>query len=127
MKKKLLAVLFVAVGLIVLSGPLFAHHATAMYDLENPVTVTGTVTELRFTNPHVLILFEVEEADGTVVKWAAGTAPPQRMYRAGWNAKTLQPGDKITVTGGPRKDGEKEMVLMKLVGPTGKVLSGGDE
>lgn len=127
MKNRVLAVLLVAAGLSVLSGLLFAHHSVTNYDREHPVTLTGTVTDFLFVNPHVLIVFEVTQEDGTVVKWAAGTAPPQRLYRAGWNTKTLKPGDQITVTGAPHKEGKKEMSVIKLVGPTGQVLTQGAE
>ena len=127
MKNKRLAVFAVAAGLLVLSGPLFAHHAASTYDQEHPVTLTGTVTEFRFVNPHVLVIFEVKEEGGTVVTWAAGSAPPQRLYRAGWNTKTLKPGDQITITGAPHKEGKKEMSVIKLVGPTGQELTQGAE
>jgi len=127
MKNKLLAVLAVAVSLLVVSGPLFAHHSVTNYDREHPVTLTGTVTEFRFVNPHVLVIFEVKEEGGTVVTWAAGSAPPQRLYRAGWNTKTLKPGDQITITGAPHKEGKKEMSVIKLVGPTGQELTQGAE
>ncbi len=55
MKSKLFAVLAAGVVLFLVSGPLFAHHGGAQYDAKHPVTVTGTVTEFLFTNPHVQI------------------------------------------------------------------------
>ncbi len=108
-----------------MAGPLLAHHSITNYDREHPVTLTGTVVAFNFINPHVTIVFEVEQEDGTVVPWAAGTAPPQRLYRAGWNTKTLKPGDRITITGAPHKEGIKEMAVIKVVGPKGDVLPGG--
>jgi len=123
MKNKRLAVFAVAAGLLVLSGPLFAHHAASTYDQEHPVTLTGSVTDFQFINPHVLIVFEVKAEDGAVVQWAAGSAPPQSLERAGWNRQSLKPGDQITVTGAPHKEGKKELSVIKLVGPTGQVLT----
>lgn len=116
-----LAVLVVAGGLLVLAGPLFAHHSLANYDRHQEITLTGTVTEFLLKNPHSFVVFEVKEADGTVVKWTAGSSSPMRLFRMGWKTTTLKPGDQITVTGGPHKGGKKEIWLNKLVGPGGEV------
>jgi len=118
---KALAVLVVAVGLVMPSGPLFAHHSLANYDREKEITLTGTVAEFLLKNPHSYIVFEVKEADGTVVKWTAGSSSPMRLFRMGWKTTTLKPGDQITVTGGPHRGGKKEVWLNKLVGPGGDV------
>ncbi len=122
MHKKPFAVLAVAVGLLMVSGSLFAHHSSVIYDSEHPVTLTGTVTEYGFFNPHIQIHFEVKDENGNVVKWVVKTASPQRMFRRGLRKTTLKPGDQITVIGAPLKNGRKVMRLTKLVGPTGKVL-----
>ena len=127
MKRKRLAVFAVIVGFGVASVPLLAHHSTASYDMEHLVTFTATVTGFEFVNPHVLIHFEVKDESGNVEKWTALTAPPQRLYRAGWNTKILKPGDQITITGAPHKDGRKEMGLGKLVAPNGQELKLGAE
>lgn len=122
MRSKLFAGLTVAVGLLLFAAPLFAHHSEAMYDKEHPVSLTGTVTEFQFINPHVQIHFAVKGANGNVAKWIAGMGAPQRMYRNGWDKQTLQPGDQISISGNPAKEGRKIMNVRKLVGPTGKVL-----
>ena len=127
MNKKWFAGLAMAVGVLAVAGSLWAHHAGSLYDREHPVTVVGTVTEYLFINPHVQIHFEAKDESGTAVKWVAETAPPQRLYRAGWNTKTLKPGDQITVSGAPYKDGRKFLSIRRLVGPDGKVLSEGAE
>lgn len=118
--RRSLAVWVVAAVLLALSSPMFAHHSLANYDREKAVTLTGTVTEFLLKNPHSYIVFEVKEADGTVVKWTAGSSSPMRLFRMGWKTTTLKPGDQITVTGGPHKGGKKELWLNKLVGPSGE-------
>jgi len=123
MKSNLVAVLAAGVVLLMVSGPLFAHHSASLYDREHPVTVTGTVTGVLFTNPHVQIHFEVKDESGNVEKWVASTSGPLKLSRSGWTAKTLKAGDKITATGAPYRDGRKEMSLGKVVAPNGKVLS----
>lgn len=125
MKSKLLAAFVWEMALLTISSPLFAHHGGAQYDAKSPVTVTGTVTEFRFTNPHVQIHFDVKNDSGNVDKWVAETASPQRLFGFGWNAKTLKPGDKITVTGAQLKDGQKIMSIIKLTGGNAPVLTQG--
>ncbi len=119
MHRKPFAVLVMAVGLLMVAGPMSAHHSPSLYDKQHPIKLTGTVTEFRFINPHVQIHFEVKDENGNVVKWIAHTSPPSKMYRRGWKRNILKPGDQITVTGGPDKEGRKNIRILKLVGPRG--------
>jgi len=125
MKRNLFPVLFAGVVLLLVSGPMFAHHGGAQYDTKHPVTMTGTVTEYMFTNPHVQIHFDVKDETGNTEKWIAETASPQRLFTFGWNAKTLKSGDKITVTGAQLKDGQKIVTVIKVVGGNAPVLTQG--
>jgi Family of unknown function (DUF6152) len=126
MKSKLFVVLAAGVALLLVSGPVWAHHGGVQYDTKHAVTVTGTVTEYMFTNPHVQIHFEAkDEATGNMEKWVAETASPQRLFSIGWNAKTLKAGDKITVTGAQLKDGQKIVSVIKLVGGNVPTLTQG--
>ena len=128
MKRMRMAAFASGVAILLAGGPLFAHHGGAQYDKEHAVTVSGTVTDYLFTNPHVTIYFDVKAEDGTVDKWVAETGSPQRLFRFGWNAKTLKPGDKITVTGAAFKDGRKVMSVIKLTGGGAPTLTvGADE
>ena len=127
MRNKFIAGLAVAGGVLALSGMLWAHHAGSIYDRDNPVTFKATVTEFLFTNPHVQVVFEVKDASGQAAIWKAGSAPPQRLYRAGWNTKTLKAGDEITITCAPAKDGSKVCSVVNLIGPGGKNLTQGAE
>lgn len=102
-----------------------AHHSGSIYDHENHITLHGVVTEYRFASPHVQIHFETKDKDGHSEKWTALSAPPQRLYRSGWNVKSLKAGDEITVTGSPMKDGTHILNIRRLVGPTGQVLNEG--
>ena len=125
MRNRLLAGFAVAQVLFVAAGSLRAHHAGSVYDRETHVTLVGTVTEYIFASPHVQIHFETKDETGKIEKWVALSAPPQRLYRTGWNMNSLKVGDKITVTGAPRKDGSKVVNVRKLVGPHGQVLNEG--
>ena len=125
MKRNLFPVLLAGVVLLLVSGPMFAHHGGAQYDTKHPVTMTGTVTEYMFTNTHVQIHFDVKDETGNTEKWIAETASPQRLFTFGWNAKTLKSGDKITVTGAQLKDGQKIVTVIKVVGGNAPVLTQG--
>ena len=122
MKTSYKTALIAAAALLVAASPLFAHHSGHAYDTKHPITLTGTVTEYEFTNPHSLIYFDAKEEDGTVTHWMVLTAPPSKLFRAGWNRNSLKPGDEITVSGFPSKDGKKEMGLQKLVPPRGGIV-----
>ena len=116
------AVLAVAVGMHLVAGLLFSHHGGVMWDRSREVTLEGTVTEFRFFNPHVKILFQVKNDNGNVEKWTAEAPPPNMLRRAGWSRDSLKPGDQITVAGHAHKDGVYEMRLTKVVLPNGKEL-----
>jgi len=121
MNMKLFAVV---VGALMLSDLAWAHHAASLYDRANPVTFKGVVTKVLFANPHVQVEFETTTAGGARETWRAGWAPPQRLYRDGINAKSLQPGDEITVSCAPAIDRSKTCVIQNVVTPSGKVLEG---
>lgn len=127
MRNKVLVAFAGLVGALVISISLFAHHGGSMYDWKNPVTLTGIVTDYQFVNPHTQIRFEVTDENGTVTGWVVETVPMQKLQRAGWNTKTLKPGDRITVTGAPHREGKKALGVVRLVGPAGQVLGQGVE
>jgi len=122
MRSKLCAILVLAGGLLA-ANSVFAHHSRAPYDSQNPITVSGTVTEYEFANPHVKISFVVKDEKGGATNWIAEVAPVAKMYRAGWSRVSLKPGDSITVTGHPLKDGRKVIHATKVVAPNLPVLS----
>jgi hypothetical protein len=111
---RFLAVL-VATGLLVVSGPASAHHSMAMYDETRQVTLTGTVTEFRLTNPHIQILFDVKGDQGTVEHWSSIGDNPVNLRRKGWTRNTIKPNDQITITGYPAREGRPLMTTNKIV------------
>jgi hypothetical protein len=110
---KITYALIAAVALIFVSAPVYAHHGFAgRYDEDNPATVTGTVLELQFENPHSFIIFEAKDANGKTERWSAELGGASNMHRVdGWTKDTLKPGDKITVIGPRAKNGAPDMNL----------------
>lgn len=113
-----------AASVAMICGPLMAHHGTnASYDLKKQVTMTGTVTEFVWSNPHCQIYFDVKDEQGNLVHWAGETNSPGVLSRDGWSRKIMKPGDQITITVSPSKANAPVGVVRKIVLPDGKVLT----
>ena len=82
-----------------------AHHSHAMFDHSKPITVTGTVKELLFRNPHVYLYVDVKNERGEVVTYWIEMSNIQNMIKQGINQRTLKPGDGVTVQMFPLRDG----------------------
>lgn len=127
MKTQLWTSLAVAVALLLLCGPLLAHHGNAAYDQKNPITVKGTVTEFIWANPHVQLSFDVKDDKVGVVHWTVETLSPGMMIRAGWARDMVKPGDGVTVTLAPAKNGAPVGFLTKLILENGKEFGRGEQ
>ena len=126
MNTKRMAILVLAVGLLLGCRPIYAHHSVAMFDMEQVTTVKGTVTDFEWTNPHSYVYLDVKDDKGNVEKWTFETAGPLLLSRTGWNRGILKPGDKITISGNPSRDGKKLLHLVKVVLPNGREMNGGE-
>src|SRR5438552_4248550 len=93
-----------AIGLL-MCLPMLAHHGTGTYDSTKSVTLSGTVTEFAFTNPHAALYFDAKDENGKVVNWAIEMNSPGVLARAGWSKKMFKFGDQITITVRPAKAG----------------------
>lgn len=113
------------VSLLVLSFPLFAHHGSAQYTIGKRLVMKGTVTEWFWSNPHCLLSFDVEDDNGKVVHWVAETQNGPAILGDGYSKETFKPGDVITVTLEPVKNGRPLGRLVSVVLPNGRKLEGG--
>jgi len=105
---------------------LLAHHAATNYDSGKQVTLRGTVTNFKFVSPHPHIYFQAKDEAGNTVEWVAESgAPPARWYNSGWRANALKPGEPVTVTGNPAKDGRKMLRIRKVVSSSGQEWTDG--
>jgi hypothetical protein len=105
------------------SGPAWAHHSSAMYDLTKQIEVTGEVVEFQYTNPHSWLIIAVKNDDGTVTNWGFEVDGPSALQRAGIGKNTFPPGTHITVRGRPLKDGRPGAAWMDATMPDGTVIS----
>jgi hypothetical protein len=106
-------------------SPVNAHHGNAAYDLENPTTLKGIVTEFAWANPHVQIYFDAKNAKGEPEHWACETLSPGLLIRAGWTKTELKTGDAITITIAPAKSGAPVGYVLEVVLPDGRDLKVG--
>jgi hypothetical protein len=91
---------------LVAAAPAFAHHSfAAEYDAAKPVTLTGTVTKVEWTNPHARFYINVKNGDGTTTNWNLELASPNYLKRAGWSSESLKQGDTVTVEGSLARSG----------------------
>lgn len=124
MKGKFLIISALSIGVSIFSAPLFAHHGNVAYDTEKKITVKGTVTQWVWSNPHCLLQFDVTDDSGQAVHWIAETENPSTMSRNGWTEKTFKPGDPVTVTAIPLKNGKPVGRIIEVVTSSGERLPG---
>ena len=112
-------------ALTAFAWPALAHHSFAMFDFTKLVTITGTVKEFQWTNPHVVVWVFVESKDPKNPDvWTLEMTSPGNLTRNGWNRKALNPGDKVVVELNPLRNGNLGGALVKVtLSATGQVFS----
>jgi len=105
--------------------PGFSHHSPAShYLLDQSITVQGVVTRFRLINPHARIYLDVTDEAGQVEAWLAEGNASAILKRRGWTQDTLKPGDTITITGSPARDGGNKLDWRYIVLADGTKLRG---
>ena len=105
MKAKLVAVV-IAAGVLLTAKTTDAHHAfSAEFDGNKPVTLTGKVTKVEWTNPHAWFYMDVADASCKVTNWSFEMGAPNGLLREGWTRNSMKIGETVTVAGSRAKDG----------------------
>ena len=118
-------VLTVLLAAFVRPAPALAHHSFAMFDTANEITLTGVVTSLEWTNPHVYIELDVPDAGKGAKHWSIELGSPSILQRAGWKFNSIKKGDKITAVVSPLRSGEPGSLLTRITMADGRVLTNG--
>jgi Family of unknown function (DUF6152) len=115
----------IAAGALSLAGAALAHHSVpAYYELGKMVTLTGTVDEFRFVNPHSILKIAVTRPDGKVELWRAESSPVAWLVRNGLRPAMFPKGLKVVITGNVARD--KNVMIIRLLTikmPDGKVIN----
>ncbi len=125
MKRSTVLALAFALGSLIGSVPLSAHHGNAAFDPDKRLTLKGTVTEWFWANPHCVLEFDVKDDKGQIVHWVAETSNPPDMVNRGWSKASIKTGDEVSITLEPVKNGKPIGRIIQVVLPSGQKLSGG--
>ncbi len=117
------AIVLAGTGLTGLAENAEAHHSFAVYfDSTKDIRLEGTVKAFRFTNPHGLIVLDVEDAQGRHQEWRAETNAPVVLQRRGWRRDSINPGDHIRIEGWPSRDGKPYLRLRSAHDAQGRLI-----
>jgi hypothetical protein len=105
--------------------PASAHHSAAPFDMTKQQTLDGTVEKWVWANPHSWLYMQVIKSDGSQEVWGLEAGSTGMLARSGWGAFDMKPGDKVTVTYSPEREGKHIGLLMQVKLPNGRMLIGG--
>ena len=119
--RRLLMVAVFALVLTLLAGVVSAHHAVAGYDKTKTLTLKGVVTQWRWRNPHIFLMWNVTDEKGTAVEWTGEMASPMTMTALGLSRQTFKAGDEVTAEVMPASNGTPHSIIRKVM-VNGKVV-----
>ena len=122
MKRGLIAIVGLAVGILLFGIPVGAHHGSQGYDFTKRVTLKGTVARFAWANPHSQIFLDVKDDKGNVVNWAIELNNPGNLVRLGWTHMVLKSGDEVSLNFNPGKDGKPVGICADVLFPDGRKL-----
>jgi hypothetical protein len=111
-----------ALALCLPALPAEAHHSMAMFDQSKTVTISGTVKQFQWTNPHCYIQLLAKDAKGAEKEWSLEMGAPMYLYAKGWRPSSLKAGAQITVTLNPLRNGEPGGIVLTASTADGKQI-----
>ena len=105
------------------SAPVAAHHAAAGIDRTKTTTLTGTIRQFSWQNPHSWMEVEVRDEKGGIVVWTVEMTAPSYLVRAGWKSTTVKPGDEVRVTVRPLRNGDPGGLFVSVTLADGRTLT----
>jgi len=119
---KKLTVIVAAVWVLLVAKSVLAHHSPVMFDRGKKQTITGTVKEFSWVNPHASIQLEVANAQGQIEVWGVEMNSPNNLVKQGWKSTIIKGGDKVSIVINPLRTGEHGGSFVSIKLPDGKVL-----
>ena len=111
-----------AAGVLLAAASVFAHHSPVMFDRAKKQTITGTVKEFSWVNPHASIQLDVRNAQGATEVWGVEMNSPNNLVKQGWKSTILKGGEKVSVVINPLRTGEHGGAFVSIKLPDGRVL-----
>lgn len=106
----------------ILAGPAPAHHSSAMFDMTRTISVKGTVSEWRWSNPHAWLVLVANDGAGPPTTWNIEFTSPNNLVHQGWKRTTLKAGDPVTISIHPLRDNKSGGTYTSIVLPDGTTL-----
>lgn len=116
---------FALLAAVVTTAPVMAHHSFTMFDQAAPITITGVVSSVEWTNPHVYIELDLAEPVKGATHWSIELGSPSILQRGGWKFNSVKKGDKVIAVVSPLKNGEPGSLLTRITLSDGRVLGNG--
>ncbi len=114
MRRTVRAVLVGGVLSLGIATAAWAHHSfAAAFDMNKPVTVKGTIVQVRLENPHSWFFLDVKDASGKVERWAFEAGTPSGMLRNGFKPGLIKQGVEVTIKGFHAKDPAQNMGMLR--------------
>lgn len=118
-----ISILIACFGLLLAVRPVVAHHSfSAEFDVDQPVTLRGTLTKMEWTNPHCWFYLDVKDKSGETVNWGVEAGTPNALLRLGFTKNALPPGSQIVVEGYRAKDGSNRANGFNMTTSDGRKL-----
>jgi hypothetical protein len=116
-RRKTVGAALLGLLVVALATPFWAHHSRTMFADDKTITLEGTMTDLAFANPHSLFFLDAKPADqpnAPVSNWSVEGPRPRTLTDMGWQPDTIKPGDKVRITGHPRRDGKPQILFIEI-------------
>ncbi len=111
-----------AIALALAGGTALAHHSFAMFDMTKEVTVSGTVKQFQWANPHAYIQLVAKDEAGRDVEWSMEMGAPMYLYARGWRPSSLKAGMRVNVVLNPLRNGRPGGVVRTVTSADGKAI-----
>lgn len=119
---------FLFASLLATTSALAHHSAVAEYDLDKPMSISGTIKRVEWQNPHIWYYLDVKEKDGSLSEWGVSGGAPGQLMRRGITKDVLKIGAVVSVEGFLARDGSKNMTGRRVTFPDGRdVFTAGPE